>query len=172
MLRVPLPSPTPLGFAPGSSTGRMVAVTYGGNTSGDYYSYDAMGRIKAKVQQTGGINYAIDPIVYNRAGAITSENYPSGQFVNYGYDVAGRTNSFSGNLGGNQRTYSNEISYSPFGGPSKEKFGTDALIYNKLFYNIRGQLAEIREGTSYTGPTDKGSELGAIINNYRQFSRL
>ncbi len=48
----------------------------------------------------------------------------------------------------------------------KEKFGTDTLIYNKLFYNIRGQLAEIREGTSYTGPTDKGSELGAIINNY------
>ena len=49
---------------------------------------------------------------------------------------------------------------------TKEKFGTDTAIYNKLFYNSRGQLAEIRESTSYTGPTDTTWDRGAIINHY------
>lgn len=65
---------------------------------------------------------------------------------------AGRTAGFSGNLGdGTTRNYSSEILYTSLGGMSKEKFGTDTAIYNKLFYNSRGQLAEIREGTTYTG---------------------
>lgn len=34
------------------------------------------------------------------------------------------------------------------------------------FYNSRGQLAEIRESTSYTGPTDSTWNRGAIINHY------
>jgi hypothetical protein len=46
------------------------------------------------------------------------------------------------------RTYSSEIIYSSFGALAKEKFGTNGAIYNKLFYNARGQLAEIRESTS------------------------
>jgi len=62
--------------------------------------------------------------------------------------------------------YSTEIIYSALGGMTKEKFGTDTALYNKLFYNSRGQLAEIREGTSYTGPNDTGAERGAIINFY------
>ena len=43
---------------------------------------------------------------------------------------------------------------------TKEQFGTSTAIYNKLFYNSRGQLSERREGTSYTGPTDTGWERG------------
>jgi hypothetical protein len=31
---------------------------------------------------------------------------------------------------------------------AQEQFGTDAAIYNKLAYNSRGQLAEIKESTS------------------------
>ena len=31
---------------------------------------------------------------------------------------------------------------------------------------MRGQLAEVREGTSYIGPSDTGWERGAIINHY------
>ena len=60
---------------------------------------------------------------------------------------AGRTSSFSGNLGGDPRTYSTGIIYSPLGGMAKEQFGTDTPLYNKSFYNSRGQLAEIRVGT-------------------------
>lgn len=104
---------------------------------------------------------------YNLGGAVTSQTYPSGRTATYAYDAAGRTSSFSGNLGGGAvRTYSSEIIYSPLGAITKEKFGTDTAIYNKLFYNSRGQLAEIREGTTYTGPTDTDWQLGAIINFY------
>src|SRR5438045_9754341 len=46
---------------------------------------------------------------------------------------------------------------------SQEHFGTQTAVYNKLFYNSRGQLAEIREGFN---PNDTGWERGAIINHY------
>jgi len=49
---------------------------------------------------------------------------------------------------------------------SKEQFGTVTPIYNKLFYSLRGQLKEIREGTTYTSPSDTSWNRGAIINSY------
>src|SRR5436853_5765724 len=46
---------------------------------------------------------------------------------------------------------------------TQEQFGTQTAIYNKLFYNSRGQLAEIREGLT---PNDTSWRRGAIINHY------
>jgi RHS repeat-associated protein len=46
---------------------------------------------------------------------------------------------------------------------TQEEFGTTTPIYNKLFYNSRGQLSEIREGIT---PNDTNWERGAIINHY------
>jgi YD repeat-containing protein len=155
-------------FSRGYSTGRLVAVTYGGSASsaGDYLGYDALGREVLKIQQTGSTNYQTTA-TYSVSAALISETYPSGRTVDYGYDEAGRTSSFSGKLGdGITRTYSTGIVYSSLGGMTKEQFGTDTAIYNKLFYNVRGQLSEIREGTSYSGPNDTGWERGAIINHY------
>jgi RHS repeat-associated protein len=111
---------------------------------------------------------------YDLFGHVKTQTYPSGRTVTYNYDTAGRLSdkdaqnlAFSGSLGdGITRTYSSEIIYSPLGGMTKEKFGTDTAIFNKLFYNSRGQLAEIRESTSYTGPTDTTWNRGAIINHY------
>src|SRR2546422_710451 len=40
---------------------------------------------------------------------------------------------------------------------------TTTAIFNKLFYNSRGQLGEIREGRT---PNNDSLELGAIINFY------
>src|SRR6266568_3868352 len=98
-------------------------------------------------------------VMLDLAGHVTAMTYPSGRTVSYAYDNAGRTSSFSGYLGdGTNRTYTTGIIYSPFGGLTKEQFGTSTAIYNKLFYNSRGQLSEIREGTTYTGPTDTGWE--------------
>jgi hypothetical protein len=72
-----------------------------------------------------------------------------------------------GNLGdGITRTYATGILYSALGGMLKEQFGTTTPIYNKLFYNSRGQLAEIRASTSYTGPSDTTWDRGAIVNSY------
>jgi RHS repeat-associated protein len=95
--------------------------------------------------------------------------YSSNRSVNYSFDAGGRLSSFTGNLGdGSVRTYSSEITYSSLGGLTKEKFDTTTPIYNKLFYNSRGQLAEIRESTSYTGPDDTTWDRGAIINHYSE----
>jgi len=159
-----LPS-TPSGYSRGYSTGRLVAVTYGGGSQGDYYGLDAAGRTRLKYQQTGGVNYRISA-TYNVAGAITAETYPSNNTVSYGYDSAGRMSSFSGSLGDNtNRNYSTEITYSPFG-MAKEKFGTATPIYTKMLYNVRGQLGEIRAGTTYSDATDTSWNRGAIINSY------
>src|SRR5205823_5267495 len=49
---------------------------------------------------------------------------------------------------------------------TQEQLGTTTPIFNKLFYNSRGQLAEIRAGTTYTSASDTGWERGAIINHY------
>jgi RHS repeat-associated protein len=105
---------------------------------------------------------------YNLAGAVTSQTYPSGRSVSYTYDNAGRTTGFSGYLGDNvNRSYATEMLYSSLGGMVKERFGTDTAIYNKLFYNSRGQLAEIREGT-YNATDGTWWNRGAIINHYSE----
>ena len=48
-----------------------------------------------------------------------------------------------------------------------EKFGTDTALYNKLFYNSRGQLAELRVGT-YNATDGGWWNRGAIINHYSE----
>jgi YD repeat-containing protein len=119
-----LPSGAP-SFTRGSSTGRLVAVTYGGGSAGDYFGYDGLGRNGLKIQQTGGINYQTSA-VFNRASALTSVTYPSTRTVSYAYDQAGRTTSVTGYLGdGTSRTYSTGINYTPAGQMSQEQFGTD-----------------------------------------------
>jgi RHS repeat-associated protein len=134
-------------------------------------SFDATGRPLSQSQQfyadgTWSPSYTTQRL-YNLASAVISLIYPSNHTVSYSYGSDGRATSFSGYLAeGVNRTYSTGIMYSPFGGMSKEQFGTDTLLYNKLWYNSRGQLAEIRESTNYTGPTDTSWNRGAIINHY------
>lgn len=162
-----LPSGAP-SFTLGASTGQMIAVTYGGSasTAGDYFGYDAAGRNILKVQRTGSVNYQMSAIL-NVSGAFNTISYPSQRVVNYEYDAAGRLSGVNGTLGdGTTRNYSTEILYSPFGGLTKEKFGTDTAVYNKLFYNNRGQLSEIRASTSWTSAADTTWNRGAIINHY------
>ncbi|MGH9905856.1 MAG: HNH endonuclease [Pyrinomonadaceae bacterium] len=129
--------------------------------------YDALGRPldhrqRFKSNSVWSAEYQVQR-GYNRAGGVTSQTYPSLRTVSYTYDTAGRLSSFTGNLGGVNHNYSTEVLYSPLGGMTKEKFGTDIPLYNKSFYNSRGQLSEIRVGT---GPTDSGWQRGAIINHY------
>jgi RHS repeat-associated protein len=135
-------------------------------------SFDALGRPLSESQQffaNGAWSqpYNIERAPYNLAGALTSQTYPSGHIVTYTYDGAGRVNGFTGSLGdGTQRSYATAISYSPLGGMTKEKFGTDTAIYNKLYYNSRGQLAEVRETTSDGGPGDISWNRGKFVNWY------
>ena len=60
------------------------------------------------------------------------------------------------------RTYATGITYSQWGGLSREQFGTDIPLYHRQHYTNRGQLFDMRVGT-----TDDGSwNRGAIINYY------
>src|SRR6185295_10910607 len=82
---------------------------------------------------------------YNLAGSVTSQTYPSGHTITNIYDAAGRSSSFTGNLGdGTSRTYATNISYTPNGALGREQFGTNTPLYHKLFYNSRGQLFDTR----------------------------
>jgi RHS repeat-associated protein len=161
-----LPSGAP-NYSRGYATGRLVAVTYGtGSSAGDYYSYDGVGRAVLKFQQTAGSNYQISA-TYNLAGAITSQTYPSGHIVNSGYDTAGRANNITGRLGdGRSRTYATGISYSPFGGIAQEQFGTQASLYHKLHYNLRGQLFDIRVSSYSLAANEWNWNRGALVSYY------
>jgi len=129
--------------------------------------YDVLGRIKETEQTLGAKTYRF-LYAYDLGGRPTSITYPSDRVVNYGYDNSARLNSFSGNLGsgGPTRTYSTSIVYDAADRIKKEQFGTDTAIYNKLWYNSRGQMAEIRTSTSYTSETDVTWNRGKIINDY------
>lgn len=145
--------------------GRLASVSSSVSTY-SYSSYDALGRAVSGSQTLGSQTYSLS-YGYDLAGHVTGMTYPSGRTVSYAYDSAGRTSSVSGYLGdGTNRTYATGIIYSPFGGMTKEQLGTSTAVYNKLFYDSRGQLSEIRDSTSYTGPTDTSWNRGAIINHY------
>ena len=148
-----------------NSKGRLTSVS-SSVSSYTYSSYDAIGRVLGESQIIGSQTYSMT-YSYDLAGHLLSETYPSGRTVTNAYDSVGRTASVNGNLGdGISRTYSTGIVYDAASHMAKEQFGTATPIYNKLFYNVRGQLSEIRESTSYTGPTDTTWDRGAIINNY------
>jgi RHS repeat-associated protein len=151
-----------------NSKGRLTSISSSVSTY-NYSSYDALGRVKTGNQTIGSQTYLM-AYSYDLAGNVKSINYPSGNRVTYNYDAAGRLGdkdaqnlAFTGNLGGTQLNYSTGITYSAFGGLSQERFGTSTPIYHKLFYNIRGQLGEIRAGLT---PNNTSWQLGAIINHY------
>jgi|GEM_PF-946750 len=132
-----------------------------------FKSYDELGRVKEAEQKLGAKTYSLF-FAYDLDGRIASLTYPSGRVVNYGYDTSGRLNNFAGNLGtgGSSRTYSTGHVYDAADRLKKEQFGTDAAIYNKLWYNPRGQMSEIRVSTGYTGESDVTWNRGKIINDY------
>lgn len=157
-----LPSGAPA-FNRGYSTGRLVAMTYGGGSTGDYFGYDAKGRGVLKIQRTGSVNYQISA-TFNVSGSVVTTTYPSGHTTSYTYDAAGRTSAFSGDLGdGTQRDYSTGISYAANGAWTREQFGTQIPLYNKRRYNVRQQLYDMRLST--VNDLENWNR-GAVVNYY------
>jgi len=135
-------------------------------------TYDALGRPLSQSQQfkTGGAWGAqfTAQQTYDRAGNVRGQTYPSGRTVSYGYDPAGRLNDFRGTLGGGaSRVYATDFHFDGQGRKDQERFGTQTPVYNKHFYNSRGQLAEIRVATQPITGSDPGFwNRGAFINHY------
>lgn len=138
-------------------------------------SYDCLGR-PLVLRQVFKLNGVWRPAYqtsrgYNRAGAVTSQIFPSGHSVGQNYDSAGRLAdkdpqnlAFTGNLGdGVSRTYSRGLTYASAGQLQEEQFGTTTPVYNKRFYNSRQQLAEILVSTS---GGDTSWNRGKILNQY------
>lgn len=147
------------------SQGKLTSVS-SSVSSYDYLAYDELGQVESVAQRLGTRNYNI-VYSYYLGGSVKTMRYPSGRIASYTYDFMGRLQSFAGNLGGGaSRSYSSETVYDAASRMTKEKLGTATAIFNKLFYNSRGQLAEIRAGTSYASPTDKSADRGAVVNHY------
>jgi RHS repeat-associated protein len=150
-----LPIGTP-SFERGASTGRLVATLYGGETSttGNYYGYDALGRVKRSLQVTsdGQANqtYRFPNYDYDVAGNLKSETYPSGRVMAQGYDVAGRLKSVTAqqSTGEQTKTYADSISYWPGGAVKDLRLGNQLWEHTEL--NLRLQPTEIDLGTQAT----------------------
>jgi RHS repeat-associated protein len=140
--------------------GRLASVS-SSVSSYSYAGYDAVGKVIGATQTIGSQNYAMS-YGYTLAGHVKTMTYPSQNTVSYSYDNAGRTNSFTGNLGDSFfRTYATGIGYSALGGMSQEQFGTQTALYHNLDYNPRGQLFMVKLGTS-AGNWNRGM----LVNNY------
>ncbi|HEX8293586.1 MAG TPA: RHS repeat-associated core domain-containing protein, partial [Pyrinomonadaceae bacterium] len=144
--------------------------------------YDEAGRPAQQTQKFWGDTdwraqaYTTE-LTYNLAGGVTELVYPSRHRAYYQYDEAGRLGdhgqlpAFRGTLGdGAEKVYASQVRYDELGGMSQERFGTDTPVYNKRFYNARGQLSEIKVSTYAITNTDQGLRTnwnrGAIINRY------
>ena len=147
----------------------------GNNTRFDTHlavdQYDAMGRIVQYRQHFFTSGVASPQFLVTRAydyvGHVTSQTYPSGHSVSYSYDIEGRFNGLSGNIGdGVSRTYSTGVTYSELGGIQQEQFGTLTPLYHKLHYNVRGQLYDVRLSTVSWASDQWAWNRGALINFY------
>lgn len=140
-----LPAGAP-SFDRGHSTGRMVAMTYGGSTAtaGNYFGYDKMGRVVTHRQVTGTNAYAMS-YGYNLGGLPTSETYPTGRALSYAYDEGGRLSQVSDGTS----TYASGLAYEPHGGLSTETFGNGAV--HSMAYNRGLQASEIKLKQSANG---------------------
>jgi RHS repeat-associated protein len=149
---LPTGAPGAAVFDRGASTGRLVAVTYGGTAWGTYYGYDGLGRVSEKVQRTDGINYEVNA-TYNRAGAMLTETYPvnpetgARRVVTRTFDGAGRLRSLS--TAGASVT---NIQYAAHGALESETYGT---LLHQINYNTRLQPTAIELGTNADDPTSK-----------------
>jgi RHS repeat-associated protein len=143
-------------------------LSYAGSSHTANDNYDAMGRLLSLRQHfyINGVWSApyITQRDYDLAGGVISQTYPSGRVVNYTYDIAGRTSSFTGNLGdGVVRTYADSISYDEWSGINRERYGTDTPLYHKEHRNVRGQLYDVRLSSVND---DLNWNRGAIVNYY------
>jgi RHS repeat-associated protein len=137
--------------------------------------YDALGRPRNSQQSfwrgnDWGTPYVVQQ-TYDLTGSVKTVSYPSGRKVNYGYDQAGRLNSFTGDLGdGVNRNYATGIQYDVAGSMKREQFGTTVPLYHRRHYNNRGQLYDIRLGTD-PNPNYDSDDMGAWQNAAGSWNR-
>jgi RHS repeat-associated protein len=113
-------------------------------TTSQVYNFDLMGRL-VNNQQTVGAQGYIMSYTYNLAGALTSQTYPSGRTVSYGFDEGARLSQVSSGA----TIYAHDFDYTSTSGLLKSvTLGND--VVETYTYNSRLQiqnLALTRTGT-------------------------
>lgn len=127
------PSVTYAYDAPGQSYGKgRLANVANANSVTNFTSFDALGRVLASNQVTLGQSYNF-AYTYNRAGALTSETYPSGRVVSTAYDGANRVAAVTGTRGGAATPYLSHLSYAPHGALTKSWYANGLAHTGYLF---------------------------------------
>lgn len=135
-----------------NSKGRLTSVS-SSVASCSFGEYDSMGRVKASTQTIDGVAYSMS-YIYNLAGAMISQIYPSGRVVASEYDEAGRLagvkNSATGNYyaGGAATDSTNRVQYAPHGEVSQLRLGN--TLWEHKNFNSRLQPEQIGLGTAST----------------------
>lgn len=146
-----LPAVAP-SFDRGYATGRLVAITYGGGSSGTYRGLDARGLVVRQYQRTDSVNYLAEA-TYSLSGSIHTQTYPSvpgagdRRTVTYTDDNAGRLAA----LNTPATTYApaasvSAINYTAPGTVSSQTYGN--TLINAVTYNSRLQANGIKLGTA------------------------
>ena len=135
-----------------------------------YTGYDALGHVQGNTQTTDGTGYTMS-YVYNLAGQITSQTYPSGRVVATEFDTSGRIagvrnqGSINYYAGGAPSDATNRIEYSAAGAAKRVKFGNG--LWEHTEFNSRLQITEIGLGTT-SGGNDRlrlNYDYGTTNNN-------
>lgn len=146
-----LPSGAP-SFTQNNTAGRVRGMTYGSSSAtGNYFSYDSMGRVTTQKQVTGSTTYGLS-YTYNAAGMLVSETYPTNRVVTYSYDESGRLAS----VGDGSTTFASSVTYGAHGGLTSETLGNTAV--HTMTYNRRLQpdQAKMSLGSSVLQQYDYG----------------
>ena len=113
-----------------------------------YSNYDALGRVVASTQTTGGTPYPFS-YGYNLAGGLTSVQYPSTRNLSYTYTGAGRIDAMWKSGNGSGANYASSLKYTPHGAATSVILDGSGLT-EATTYNSRLQPVSIQAGSLLT----------------------
>jgi RHS repeat-associated protein len=132
------------------SKGRLTSVSSSVSTY-NYDEYDALGRVKSASQTTDGQVYSMN-YMYNCAGALTSQRYPSGRVVKSEYNEGGKLAGVKNEAttlyyaGAVPTDTANRIQYAAHGAISAMRLGN--ALWEHTNFNPRLQSMQIGLGTA------------------------
>jgi YD repeat-containing protein len=148
------------------SIGRLTSES-NANSAINYTAYDALGRVTASNQQTGGWTYAFS-YGYNLPGSLTSETYPSGRTVTTCYDAANRPIRAVGSHGNSSNTYVTGVSYWPHGVVYKQEYPSSQVWRTYNYDNrlqVNGLWDALQDNPDYFLFIENSMNYGTTNNN-------
>jgi YD repeat-containing protein len=142
-----------------NSKGRLTKVSSSISTT-EYTNFNVLGGVLNHKQTTDGQSYNTG-YVYNLAGNLVEETYPSGRVVKNAYDNNGKLSEVSSkiNAQNSSRIYANRFKYNASGISEQIRFGNGK--WETIQFNQRLQITQMGLGHSATD-----SSLWKVNNEY------